>query len=66
MPVKVDRDIVRTIASMKRPQLIALLRGMRCGFDIDFSDDYINSMDLDHLRHISLAASMHDKAFAIC
>ncbi len=65
MPVEVDRDIVSTIASMKRPQLVTLLRRMRCGFDIDFSDDYINSMDLARLRHIALAASMHDKAFAI-
>ena len=65
MPVEADRDIVRTIASMRRPQLVALLRRMRCGFDIDFSDDYVNSMNLDRLRHIALAASMHDKAFAI-
>jgi len=65
MPVEADRDIVRTIASMRRPQLVALLRRMRCGFDIDFSDDYINSMNLARLRHIALATSMHDKAFAI-
>ena len=65
MPVEVNRDIVSTIASMKRSQLVTLLRRMRCGFDIDFSDEYINSMNLDRLRHIALAASMHDKAFAI-
>ena len=65
MPVEADQDIVSTIASMKRSQLVALLRGMRCGFDIDFSDGYINSMSLDRLRHVALAASMHDKAFAI-
>jgi hypothetical protein len=65
MPVEVGRDIVSTIASMKRSQLVALLRRMRCGFDIDFSDGYINSMSLDRLRHVALAASMHDKAFAI-
>ena len=64
MPVEVDRDIVSTIASMRRPQLVTLLRRMRCGFDIDFSDNYINSMNIDRLRHIALAASMHDKAFA--
>jgi len=64
MPIEVDRDIVSTIASMGRPQLITLLRRMRCGFDIDFSDEYINSMNLDRLRHIALAASMHDKTFA--
>ena len=65
MPVEADRDIVRTIASMRRPQLVALLRRMRCGFDIDFSDNYIKSMNIERLRHIALAASMHDKAFAI-
>ncbi|MDP6636224.1 MAG: hypothetical protein QGG42_15095 [Phycisphaerae bacterium] len=65
MPIKADRDIVSTIASMRRPQLVTLLRRMRCGFEIDFSDDYINSMNVDRLRHIALAASMHDKAFAV-
>ena len=65
MPVKVNRDIVSTIASMKRSQLVTLLRRMQCGFDIDFSDDYIKSMNIERLRHIALAASMHDKAFAI-
>ena len=64
MPIEVDRDIVSTIASMGRPQLIALLRRMRCGFNIDFSDKYIGSMNIDRLRHIALAASMHDKNFA--
>ena len=65
MPVEVDRDIISTIISMRRPQLVALLRRMRCGFDIDFSDDYINSMTLDRLRHVALAASLHDEAFAV-
>jgi len=37
---------------------------MRCGFNIDFSDEYINSMNLERLRHVALAASMHDKTFA--
>jgi hypothetical protein len=66
MPSNADQDIVSTIASMKRPQLAALLRRMHCGFEIDFSDGYINSMSLDRLRHVALAASMHDKAFAVC
>lgn len=65
MLVEANQDIVSTIAAMGRPQLVALLRGMRCGFDIDFSDEYINSMDLERLRHIALAASMHDEAFAV-
>jgi hypothetical protein len=64
MPIEVDRDIVSTIASMGRPQLVSLLRRMRCGFEIDFSDTYINSMNLDRLRHVALAVSMHDKTFA--
>ncbi len=64
MPVEADRDIVSTIALMKRSQLVTLLRRMHSGFDIDFSDNYINSMNVERLRHIALAASMHDKAFA--
>jgi hypothetical protein len=64
MPVEADQDIVSTIALMRRPQLVTLLRRMRCGFEIDFSDDYVNSMSLERLRHIALAASLHDEAFA--
>lgn len=64
MPVETARDIVSTIASMKRSQLVTLLRRMQCGFELDFSDGYIKSMSVERLRHIALAASMHDKAFA--
>ncbi|MBT3201294.1 MAG: hypothetical protein HN350_15445 [Phycisphaerales bacterium] len=64
MAVQTDQDIVSTIASMRRSQLVSLLRRMHCGFEIDFSDEYVNSMNLDRLRHIALAASLHDKTFA--
>jgi len=65
MPIEADQDIITTIAVMKRPQLVRMLRGMKCGFKVHFSEKYVNSMSLDRLRHVALAASMHDKSFVV-
>jgi len=59
MPAANDLDIITTIAAMKRHQLVRMLRRMNCGFKISFRDEYVNSLSLDGLRHVALAASMH-------
>ena len=53
-----DRAIAR-IADMSRADLIAALRGLRCTFKLDFTQEYLHSASLDRLRHIYLAASLH-------
>jgi len=52
--------MARKIATMRRAGLVRLLRSMDCGFRIDFSDEYLKSMSIDRLRHVVLAASLHD------
>jgi len=55
---RVDR-LTSRIAQMDRPALVKALRGLRCDFEIDFTDEYLNSISLTRLRHIFLAAMMH-------
>jgi hypothetical protein len=58
-----DKDaleqLVLDLASMDRSALIHLLRTMRCTLPLDFTDEFLGTISLDRLRHITLAASMH-------
>ncbi|MCK5113707.1 MAG: hypothetical protein KAR11_02980 [Phycisphaerae bacterium] len=54
-------DMIIGIAVMDRQELIQKLLTMRCGFPIDFSREYLESIPLDNLRHIVLDASFHDE-----
>jgi hypothetical protein len=51
--------LVSGIQTMDRGGLIHLLRNMECDFAVDFTDDFLNSISVDRLRHIALAASLH-------
>ena len=64
MPVEAPKDTIKKIASMTRPQLVTLLRGMQCDFHLDFSDEYLASLSLDRLRHITVAACLRSGAEA--
>jgi len=55
-------DFISQIATMSRRDLVRSLRGMPCAFDLDFTDDCLESMELDRLRHVVLAASLHAKS----
>ena len=44
---------------MDRPELIESLRGMKCPFELDFSDEFLGSISIERLRHILMAATMH-------
>lgn len=61
MPVEAPDEIIKKIANMTRPQLVTLLRGLQCDFHLDFSDEYLASLSLDRLRHITVAASLRSR-----
>lgn len=44
------------IAAMNRRGLVRFLRGLDCGFEMDFTDEFLKSLSLGRLRHIVLAA----------
>jgi hypothetical protein len=48
--------LITELATMGRQQLIDRLRGLRCSFPLDFTDEFLMSEPLNRLRHIVLAA----------
>ena len=46
--------------ALSREEIIDRLRTMDCEFTLDFTDQYLQSVSLERLRHIFLAASIHD------
>ena len=47
-----------SIASLGKAQVKAKLKGFKGRFKIDFTEDYLNKLSLDRLRHILLAAML--------
>ena len=45
-----------SIAALNRNQLKRRIKGFRGRFRLDFTDDYLDNISLDRLRHILLAA----------
>jgi hypothetical protein len=51
-----------SIASLGRDELQRRIRNFRGKFRLDFTDDYLNNLSVDRLRHILLAALINAKA----
>ena len=51
-------DIAARLAGMSRSQLIRTVRRLNCPFTLDFADEYLQSISLERLRHIVLAACL--------
>jgi len=47
------------IAKMNRQQVIALLRSFECSFKLDFTDEFLEAISMERLRHIILGAALH-------
>jgi len=50
-----------SIAALGRDDLKRRIKDFRVRFKLDFSDDYLDSISLDRLRHILLAALINAK-----
>jgi hypothetical protein len=50
-----------SIAALGRTELKRRIRGFRGRFKLDFSEDYLNNISVDRLRHILLAALVNAK-----
>ncbi|MFQ6035813.1 MAG: hypothetical protein ACE5NM_08205 [Sedimentisphaerales bacterium] len=51
-----------SIAVLGRTELKRRIKGFRGRFKLDFTDDYLNSLSVDRLRHILLAALINAKS----
>ncbi len=59
MPERTADQMASELAQMDRKSLIETLQGMKCTFELDFSDEFLNSVSIERLRHIALGASLH-------
>jgi len=53
---------INKIARMRRSPLIRGILTIDCTFPIDFTRDYLESLDLEKLRHIYLALCLHKRS----
>jgi len=59
MSGKTVDELAEELAHMDRRSLIRRLRSLRCSFELDFTDEFLQQISLERLRHIILAASLH-------
>ncbi len=52
---------VTSVAALGRDELKRRIRNFRGRFKLDFTEDYLNKMSVDRLRHILLAALINAK-----
>jgi hypothetical protein len=57
--------LVTDLAEMGREGLIECLRGLDCGFHMDFTDEFLISMSLNGLRHMVLAACLQEQKASV-
>ncbi|MDH4239110.1 MAG: hypothetical protein OEW48_06075 [Phycisphaerae bacterium] len=50
-----------SIAVLDRDELKRRIRNFKGRFKLDFNEDYLNSLSIDRLRHILLAALINAK-----
>ncbi|MBW7991131.1 MAG: hypothetical protein FVQ84_14100 [Planctomycetes bacterium] len=56
----VDRQVT-SVAVLGRDELKRRIRNFRGRFKLDFTEDYLNRISVDRLRHILLAALINAK-----
>ncbi len=54
-------NLLLRISSMDRPAVMCALRKLQCTFNLDFTDEYLESLSIERLQHLLLGASMHDR-----
>jgi len=56
----VERQVT-SVAALDRDELKKRIRNFRGRFKLDFTEDYLNKISVDRLRHILLAALINAK-----
>ena len=54
-------ELLCLVSRMDRASIARQLRGIDAGFPVDFSDSFLETTDLDRLRHIFLAVCLQTK-----
>ena len=53
--------LLKHIAEMDRSDLVRFLRSLDVEFTIDFTNEFLDAISLERLRHITLAAALRSK-----
>ena len=64
MSARRAEQLATLLMEQDRDGLIQILRSVRCGFRLDFTDDYLRGLPLDRLRHVVLAACLRAEQHA--
>ena len=59
MSSKAVEKLTLEVAAMGRRELVAMLRELQCSFELDFTDEYLQSVSLERLQHLVLVAALH-------
>jgi hypothetical protein len=54
-------DLAVTVAHLDRDSLVLMLQRMECTFPMDFTDEFLRTVNVERLRHIVLSASLHTR-----
>lgn len=52
-------ELICLVAVLDRPGLINHIRNYRASFPVDFSDEFLETISLERVRHIFVALCMH-------
>ncbi len=62
-PRKYFEQTATSIAALGRNELKKRIKNFRGRFKLDFTEDYLNNMSVERLRHILLAALVNAKPY---
>lgn len=54
-------ELICLVAALERPALVEQLHEYRASFPIDFSEQFLNEVPLDRLRHIFVALCLQQQ-----
>jgi hypothetical protein len=60
-PQEYFEQAATTIGALDRDELKKRIRNFKGRFRLDFSDDYLEKLPVDRLRHVLLAALINNK-----
>lgn len=58
MKTEIFENIATEIASMEKEQIIDYIKHFHGRFRMDFTEEFLNKLSIDRLRHILMAAIM--------
>jgi hypothetical protein len=54
-------ELICLVAGLDRPSIVSQLHSFNASFPIDFSEDFLNTICLDRLRHIFVALCLQQQ-----